>query len=229
VIRLHALAEGLTEERFFKDVIAPHLAARGIFADVRMINPNPRRTARSGKGGWNSFTKANTDLTRWRSEDRTAWFTTMVDLYAIPDDFPCLDAAHKLADPCARVTMLEQAWTAANDGAANVIPYIQLHEFEALILADPQHLDGEFLEHDAAIARLVALMKDKQPEEVDGDPDTAPSKRIIAEIPQYHGRKASAGPAVAARIGLATLRARCPHFDAWLTKLEALAPQDPNP
>jgi Domain of unknown function (DUF4276) len=52
--------------------------------------------------------------------------------------------------------------------------------------------------------------------------DTAPSKRIISVIPEYDGRKASAGPDIAEYIGVSAIRAKCPHFDGWLTQLENL-------
>jgi hypothetical protein len=54
-------------------------------------------------------------------------------------------------------------------------------------------------------------------------PGTAPSKRIIAEIPAYAGLKVSAGPRVAANIGLPLIREKCAHFNAWLRKLEQIA------
>jgi hypothetical protein len=56
---------------------------------------------------------------------------------------------------------------------------------------------------------------------------TAPSKRIIAEIPEYDGQKATSGPLIAGRIGLPTLREKCAHFAEWLHRLEGLA--DANP
>ena len=31
------------------------------------------------------------------------------------------------------------------------------------------------------------------------------------------------GPQIAQAIGLSTIRAQCPRFDAWVTRLEALA------
>ena len=43
--------------------------------------------------------------------------------------------------------------------------------------------------------------------------------------PRYRsmsGRKASAGPIVAGKIGLPTLRSKCGHFGDWLDKLEHL-------
>jgi len=60
------------------------------------------------------------------------------------------------------------------------------------------------------------------PELIDDGHDTAPSKRIARLIPEYAGMKASAGPLIAAKIGLAAIRQRCSHFDEWLKKLESL-------
>lgn len=104
------------------------------------------------------------------------------------------------------------------------IPYIQLHEFEALILTDPRQLASQFDNCDEGIARLETMVsRFTSPEHVNDNTDTAPSKRIIREIPEYQGRKASAGPIVAAKIGLSTLRSQCAHFAQWLDKLESLA------
>jgi hypothetical protein len=75
-----------------------------------------------------------------------------------------------------------------------------------------------------AIARLTELsQKHPSPELIDDDPENAPSMWIIREIPEYEGRKASAGPLIASKIGLPALRGKCPHFHNWLERLEALA------
>ena len=49
------------------------------------------------------------------------------------------------------------------------------------------------------------------------------SKRIISVIPEYGGRKASAGPDIAEFIGIPAIRAKCPHFKLWLAQLENLS------
>ncbi|MGH8907498.1 MAG: DUF4276 family protein [Egibacteraceae bacterium] len=59
-----------------------------------------------------------------------------------------------------------------------------------------------------------------EPELVDDGPKSAPSKRIIDAWPQY--AKTTDGPVLAAQIGIARLRDRCPHFDAWVSRLESL-------
>ena len=60
------------------------------------------------------------------------------------------------------------------------------------------------------------------PEKIDDGQHTAPSKRIINEIPEYKHAKATAGPIIANEIGLPTMRRKCPHFNEWLAKLEQL-------
>ena len=72
----------------------------------------------------------------------------------------------------------------------------------------------------AEIQRLVkTAAKLGSPELIDDGSTTAPSKRIAAAIPDYAERKASAGPIVAAKIGLPALQSRCRHFGQWLQRL----------
>jgi hypothetical protein len=59
------------------------------------------------------------------------------------------------------------------------------------------------------------------PEEINERPQFAPSKRIETLFPSY--KKNLHGPATAGRIGLNRIRAECPHFASWLSKLEAFA------
>ena len=66
----------------------------------------------------------------------------------------------------------------------------------------------------------------KSPELIDDGQSTAPSKRIIAEFPDYEGAKSAVGPQVAELIGLETIRAACPHFSKWLTVLENLGTRE---
>lgn len=156
------------------------------------------------------------------AEDREAVFTTMLDLYALPRDFPGFAEAARSADPYARVRQIEQA-LGEDIGQQRLIPYIQLHEFEALLLSNPEKFDWHYIEHDRAIARLSELARRfDSPELIDDGETTAPSKRIIAEIPEYRHQKATAGPLIASRIGVQIMRERCPHFNDWVTILEAL-------
>lgn len=61
----------------------------------------------------------------------------MFDLYALPSNFPKYDESKKISDPYKRVEKLEHAFQEDLD-EKRFIPYIQLHEFEALMLSAPE-------------------------------------------------------------------------------------------
>lgn len=223
MIRLHVVAEGQTEEEFVNSVLADHLGAFDVSTDVRCVETS-RDKRKIYRGGMLDYSRAKKDLTRWMREDRRpdAVFTTMFDLYALPEDFPEYAAARAHADVYRRVHALEVAF-AGDVGEHRFIPYLQVHEFEALLLSDPACFRARFHEREPGIENLITLCNGfPSPELIDDGPKTAPSKRIIAEIPEYEGQKASAGPLLAAKIGLGAIRRRCPHFDEWLSRLEGL-------
>ena len=65
------------------------------------------------------------------------------------------------------------------------------------------------------------------PELIDDGQHTAPSKRIIAQFPQYNDLKTTVGTQVAERIGLENIKSKCPHFKAWIDRLEKLGAKSP--
>ena len=221
-IRLHVTAEGQTEQAFVKLILSCHLADSNIIADSRsVLTSKDNKASKEYRGGLISYSKAKADIQTWMKEDNhpECRFTTMFDLYALPDDFPGYANAKRLADPYEKVKILEEALDKdINDH--RFIPYIQLHEFEALILADPHQLDWEYLEHNGPIGRLVKMVENQNPELINDSPETAPSKRILKEIPEYD--KVTSGVSVVGKIGIPMLRRKCAHFDTWITTLEKL-------
>ncbi len=180
------------------------------------------------RGGIRRYAQAKNDIKAWITEDQNpdARFTTMFDLYGLPTDFPGHKDAAQISDPYRRVRTLEAALS-KDISDTRFIPYFQLHEFEALLLSDPQKLDAQFFDRSAEIHRLVEIVSTfDSPELVNDGNNTAPSKRIADEIPEYAGRKKAAGPIVAEKIGLPTLRRKCKHFGRWLGGLELLGRHD---
>ena len=107
-------------------------------------------------------------------------------------------------------------------------PYLQLHEYRTMLFADPAAFEPEFEDCAAQVVALQSIADDfAHIEHINDSSETAPSKRIIQVFPAYEGRKASAGPDIAKRIGLATIREKCAHLDQWLRKLENLHHGEP--
>ena len=223
-LRLNFVVEGQTEERFVNTVLRYHFADQSIAIAAHCVTTRRDRRAKHVKhrGGLTTYAHARDDIRRWMQEDHSgnARFTTMFDLYGLPTDFPRYADAAEASDPYARVEILEAALS-EDIGDGRFIPYIQLHEFEALLFADPQKLDTQFPDCPSEVQVLVeTAQRLGSPELVDDGPNTAPSKRITAAaIPDYRSRKGSAGPIVAAKIGLPVLQSRCRHFREWLKRL----------
>jgi hypothetical protein len=137
----------------------------------------------------------------------------------LPDDFPrlALPQRHTCYE---RVASVEEAFRRSID-SARFLPYLSLHEFEALLLSDTAAI-GDVLQARAIETALEPITASfASPEEIDDGANTHPAARILALARGY--RKALHGPLAAARIGIATLREKCPHFGAWLNQLEVLA------
>ena len=223
-IRLNFIVEGQTEEAFVKRMLMPHLARWSIGVFVRCVMTS-RKGGRKYRGGVGKYRQVKKDIEIWMKEDQNgdARFTTMFDLYGLPTNFPGYQEANQGNSPYERVRILEDALS-EDLADPRFIPYFQLHEFETLLLSDPQNLDLQFHDSIGGVRKLVHMVSEfKSPEVINDGASTAPSKRIIEAIPEYKGRKVSAGPIVAEKIGLTAIRQKCEHFGEWLGKLEALA------
>lgn len=223
-VRLHITAEGQTEEAFINRVLKEHLRLFQVETNVRCLSIN-KGARRYHKGGILDYGRTKKDIHLWMKEDDNpdSYFTTMFDFYALPDSFFELIDELENREPYQLVHKLETNIHEDFDTHPRFVPYIQLHEFEALLLADIQKFDWEFIEHSASIRELnKECSQFKSPELIDHRKEHAPSKRIIRHIPEYRWRKASAGPIIASKIGLDVIRTQCRHFDEWLTKLESM-------
>lgn len=156
---------------------------------------------------------------------RLPFFSCMIDYYALDNEFPGFDEAQSIIDVHNRVLFLEEA-LAQDINRPKFIPYIQLHEFEALILTDLDKIRNYFLDVPSINRHISELKKEissfSNPEEINSGSNTAPSKRLIQHIPRYDKVKATAGPFIATEIGHNLLRNKCPHFGYWLDKIENL-------
>ena len=220
-IRLHFVVEGQSEETFVNRVLRVHLSQFEVWTDARCVY-----TSRQGpywiRGGMTRYSRARRDVELWLKQDRGSdvRLTTMFDLYRLPLDFPGMVDAAKQHGVHEKVKILEAAF-AKDVVDPRFIPYIQVHEFEALIFADVGRLSIPYPgpERTPALTELERQRKEYgNPEEI--DLEAPPSKRIREQIPDYE--KISAGILATEAIGLARIREVCTHFHEWLRRLENL-------
>jgi hypothetical protein len=222
VIRLHIVVEGQTEETFVRDLLAPELAARATVVDVHRITTG-RKKGVPHRGGFVAYDHLRNDLSLWIKQERRrpeARFTTMIDLYGLPQDFPGKLECQRIQDPLQKVAALEaRILNDLND--PRLVPYIQLHEFEALLFSSPDAFLSAFPASDPEIEELRRISEAfESPEHIDDGRETAPSKRICKIFPGYV--KTSFGLLIAKTIGLPRMRSECKHFDSWIETLYRL-------
>jgi len=222
--RLYLTVEGQTEQAFAVEVLQPHLFVFNVFVTKpRLIGPHGRRGDRIPQGGmFHTFVHALADMKRWLLEDRSheVRFSMMVDLYALPHDVPGHAEAMALIDPHAQAATLEAA-LADTVQDQRFIPYVQVHEFEALLLAAPEKFAELFEQRARQIAMLTAECDAFASSElINHGQHTHPKARIKQYLVDYDENVD--GPLLAQAMGLDRIRQKCPHFDQWLTKLENL-------
>ncbi len=105
--------------------------------------------------------------------------------------------------------------------ARRLVPFVMIHEFEALLFSDCRRFaEGVY---EPSIFGDLQRIRDsfRTPEEIDDSPTGAPSKRIQAVIPKY--QKLAFGTRAASEIGISAMQTACPHFANWLDRLSELA------
>lgn len=224
---IHILCEGQTEQGFVEEVLRPYLQDKGV-TGVKgiLITTNKKKNAR---GGMSTYTHALTDLnllqqTKLDGTYERHLFSTMFDFYALPEDFPGYEQIKSISDPYTKVSVLEKDFAEAiND--KRFIPYIQLHEFEALLFCGVEYITKLYPGCERRCKQLTqALQETGNPELINNSVDTSPSKRIIKAIEgdkksHYHYNKPKTGKYVTKNIGIDELRSNCKHFDEWIEKL----------
>lgn len=225
---INILCEGQTEERFVSKVLKPYFNDCGIVLKPRILLTSKKKNQR---GGMISYSQAKRDIENWISENRnrkseTHYYTTMFDFYALPSDFSGMDEIEKCIDAYGKVSVVERAM-AEKFQVRDFIPYIQLHEFEALLLSDVSQIIAKFPTQERTIIKLQKVLDgcNGNPELVNTGRTTAPSKRITAVVEEsrkYKYHKVQDGVNIACRIGIDVMMNKCNHFKEWIDKLIAL-------
>lgn len=99
--RLIIVVEGDTEKEFVDKVLSPYLYAKGLLSvDCFKIKHT--------KGGLTKYQHLKTDLINCVYESNVL-VSTLIDFYALPEDFPKNEVAKTIVNKADRLTFLEKA------------------------------------------------------------------------------------------------------------------------
>lgn len=220
---VHVVVEGQTEEGFVNQVLGPYFFAQNIYLAPRLIQTARRPNGRKFAGGLTIWSHAHDDVRRYLGDTSVAAVTTLFDYYGLPEDTPGLGDRPATADPGARVKHVEDAIGASFDHP-KFIPHLMLHEFEAYIYVQPAHVRPYVDPADTAASIAGQLDGIRNTcggaERINDTRKTSPSHRLLAVWPSYD--KVLHGLAITQSVGIASIRAGCPHFDSWVQRLEHL-------
>ncbi len=210
--------EGQTEETFVRELLSRRLWNCNVDPIPVVVSTKIVKQGNKFKGGMTSYAQARNDIQRLLRDTNAVAVTTMYDLYKLPTDFPGYST--KPAGNCYnKVAYLESEFQKEISNS-RFRPYLQVHEFEALLFVNPEATARMFPEVNR-LPELAAIKRGfNSPEEINDGSTTAPSKRILQLFPNYE--KPLYGALVAIDTGLDRIRVECRHFNEWLIWLEGL-------
>jgi len=219
-IEVLAIVEGKTEQIFIESLLKPYLAERRIFIRATQVSKPGQ------KGGDVRFERVKNDLELHLKQRTDTYVTTFVDYYGIKE-WPGLERIEVNATPKQIAAQVNQATKAEvmvlfaqQQAERRFIPFIAVHEFEALLFSDGDILAAELGVDESCISAV--LLECGAPEAINNSPNTAPSKRLDTWSANGKFAKTTQGIAIAHKIGIAKMRGACPLFDGWLAQFEAL-------
>ncbi len=216
--RIIVIGEGQTEQSFCNDVLKPYFSSIAIYIENPVIKKN--------KGGIVNWQALKHQIETHLLQDPTAFVTMLIDYYGLHShhQYPDWEEVEKIVDKNSRMKKLEDAMQLNIEVGLQkrFIPYIQLHEFEALLFSEIEVFDRSFEEYEfISYDYLVeTISKNSNPEMINNGNETAPSKRLEKIIKGYD--KVAFGSLLAHDIGLEKIRSKCPRFNNWITRLESI-------
>ncbi|MBQ5388642.1 MAG: DUF4276 family protein [Paludibacteraceae bacterium] len=214
--RIDIIVEGPTEMTFVKEVLAPYITEK--LNNNCSVYPIPIHVGQSGgSGGFVNYMHLKNDINNsLNSKDTDLVVTTFVDYFRIPQKhMPELDLWKDEQNHHLQVQMMEES-IARDINDRRFVPYIQMHEFEALLFSSKQGFATYWNERQVEkVQRIIETFA--CPEDINTSPTGAPSKRLLAINPSYN--KVIDGNIVALEVGIETILKACPKFRMWVEKL----------
>lgn len=219
--RLIFIVEGETELEFVNRLLIPYLTVSGLTTSMYGIII----TMSGGGHGYNNIEHFINTIRPVLSMSDEPIITTLIDHYGINSEkkLPGYSECIQESNVEARIKKMEEK---LNEAVQSIkpyrffIPYIQRHEFETLLFADPEK--GFDLEYELIKQDVISLRTSfDSVEEINCTPEGAPSKRLIAIYEQHNKayEKVTDAVDVAELTTINKILEECPRFRKWVEAL----------
>ena len=214
--RLVIIVEGDAEESFINNVLSPYFNSIGIYNYIQCYK------IKHSNGGLSKYSHLKKDIVNTLYENDVV-VSTLVDFYRIPSDFPGYNESLSYDKHSDQVNYLESKIKedielTQNRVFENLVPYIQLHEFETFIFSDIMGVDALFDQSEYARREFINITRQyENPEDINNGVNTAPSVRLKKIIKGYD--KVLFGIEIIQNLGVDLIREKCPRFNSWIQNL----------
>ena len=210
--RLIFIVEGDSEQRFINEHLVIYLSSKvsRVPMHAQKITTNRKKNV---KGGNVNYELLKNEVRRTFAQGDVL-ITTFLDFFRLPTDYPGFTVDVK---QIGKIEDAVRADCSAIIPPTSFLPYIQKHEFETLLFANPAGFTNVVNSTEMS-GILNVLKKFSTPEDINGSPKTAPSKRLLSI---FNYKKVADSALVMKDVDIDMLRKRCPRFDTWVGRLEA--------
>lgn len=219
--RLIFIVEGETELEFVNRLLIPYLTVSGLTTSMYGIII----TMSGGGHGYNNIEHFINTIRPVLSMSDEPIITTLIDHYGINSErkLPGYNECIQESNVEARIKKMEKMLNEAVQSIKSYrffIPYIQRHEFETLLFADPEKgfdLEDELIKQD-----IITLCNSfSSVEDINCTPEGAPSKRLIAIYKQHYKayEKVTDAVDIAELTTIDKILEKCPRFKNWVDTL----------
>lgn len=214
--RLVIIVEGDAEESFINNVLSPYFNSIGIYNYIQCYK------IKHSNGGLSKYSHLKKDIVNTLYENNVV-VSTLVDFYRIPSDFPGYNESLSYDKHSDQVNYLEykikeDIELTQHRVFENLVPYIQLHEFETFIFSDIIGVDALFDQSEYDRREFINITRQyENPEDINNGVNTAPSVRLKKIIKGYD--KVLFGIEIIQNLGVDLIREKCPRFNSWIQNL----------
>lgn len=203
--RLVFLVEGNSELVFVHQFVIPYLYGLGFQNPINAQTIITNRKQHK-KGGVVNYDYLKNDLKRIIAQGNVI-VTTLIDFFKLPPSFPnyTTDAQY--------ISDIEQGILEDFEHNPDLIPYIQKHEFEALMFSK---IDGFeiVIDDDKKLQKIRDIIAEfPNPEDINSSPQKAPSKRLKSI---FNYEKVEDSELIFGMLDLQIILDKCPRFKNWL-------------